>query len=396
MTTSSTAARPIFDALRPTARALPESGIVKVFNHGRGKDGLIPLWAGEGDLPTPAFISDAAHKSMLTGETYYTHNRGIPDLRQALARYFTRVYGQPFQMDEFFITGGGMQAVQLAVQATVSAGEEVLIPTPAWPNFGGALAVHGATVKSVPMTLEKDGWQLSLDRLFAAAGPKTRAIVINSPANPTGWTASREQLKAILEFARAKGLWIIADEIYGRFYFKGDLAPSFLEFRRPDDRIIFVNTFSKNWAMTGWRLGWLQAPPEIGQVIENLTQYNTSGVPTFHQRAGIVALEEGEPFLAEQLVRARKGREIVQTALSKFNSVRSTAPDGAFYSFFAIDGMTDSMKAALQLVDEANIGLAPGIAFGDSAEGYFRICFLRSAAPMEEAMTRLTGWLQKR
>jgi aspartate/methionine/tyrosine aminotransferase len=396
MTTSPAAARPIFDALRPTARALPESGIVKVFNHGRGKDGLIPLWAGEGDLPTPAFIADAAHKSMLNGETYYTHNRGIPDLRQALARYFTRVYGQPFQMDEFFITGGGMQAVQLAVQATVSPGEDVLIPTPAWPNFGGALAVNGASVKSVPMTLEKDGWQLSLDRLFAAAGPKTRAIVINSPANPTGWTASREQLKAILEFARAKGLWIIADEIYGRFYFKGDLAPSFLEFRRPDDRIIFVNTFSKNWAMTGWRLGWLQAPPEIGQVIENLTQYNTSGVPTFHQRAGIVALEEGEPFLAEQLVRARKGREIVQAALSKFNSVRSTSPDGAFYSFFAIDGMTDSMKAALQLVDEANIGLAPGIAFGDSAEGYFRICFLRSAAPMEEAMTRLTGWLQKR
>jgi aspartate/methionine/tyrosine aminotransferase len=401
MTTTAANPSPVLDALRPTAKAMPISGIMKVFNHGRYKEGLIPLWAGEGDLPTPAFIADAAAKSLQKGETFYTANRGIPDLRAALARYFTRVYGQPFSHEEFFVTCGGMQAVQLAVQATVSAGEEVLIPTPAWPNFGGALSIHGATVKAVPMTLEKDGWQLSLDRLFAAAGPKTRAIIINSPANPTGWTANRTQLKAILEFARAKGLWIIADEIYGRFYFKGEgeaaaVAPSFLEFRRPDDRIIFVNTFSKNWAMTGWRLGWLQAPVEIGHVIESLIQYNTSGVPTFHQRAGIVALEDGEPFLSEQLVRARRGRDIVQTALSKFNSVRSIAPDGAFYSFFAIDGMTDSMKSAFQLIDEAGVGLAPGIAFGQSAEGHFRICFLRSAAPLEDAMTRLTGWLQSR
>ncbi len=235
---------------------------------------------------------------------------------------------------------------------------------------------------------------MSLEKLFAAVTTRTRAIIINSPSNPTGWTASRDELEAIIEFARSRGLWIIADEIYGRFYFNGPLAPSFLEFRRPDDRLIFVNTFSKNWAMTGWRIGWLQAPPELGQIIESLVQYNTSGVATFMQRGAIAAIEDGEPFVAEQLARAKVGREIVARALGAFNSVRSVPPAGAFYSFFAIDGMQDSMKAAMQLVDEAGVGLAPGIAFGPAAEGYFRICFLRSAAPLEEAMARLASWLK--
>jgi aspartate/methionine/tyrosine aminotransferase len=390
-----TATDTLISALRPTARTLPESGIVKVFNHGRGKPGLIPMWAGEGDLPTPQFICDAAAKSMAAGETYYTANRGIPDLRTALAGYFTKLYGQPFKSDEFFVTGGGMQAVQLAVQATCGPGDEVIIPAPAWPNFAGALAIQGAKVVTVAMTLESNGWTLPLETLFAAATPKTRAIIINSPANPTGWTASRDELKAILEFARARGLWVIADEIYGRFYFNGPLAPSFLEFRRPDDRLIFVNTFSKNWAMTGWRIGWMQAPPEIGHIVESLIQYNTSGVATFMQRGAIAAIADGEPFIAEQLARAVKGREIVSRALGAFNTVHNVPPAGAFYSFFAIDGFSDSMASALRLVDEANIGLAPGIAFGPAAEGHFRICFLRSAPPLEEAMTRLSTWLQK-
>lgn len=385
---------PLIASLRPTARTLPESGISRVFNHGRYKEGLIPLWAGEGDLPTPQFIADAAAKSLAKGETFYTANRGIPDLRNALARYFSRLYGQIFSAEEFFVVGGGMQAVQLSVQATCGPGDEVIIPSPAWPNFVGALSIHGAKVIDVPMTLERDGWSLPLDKLFAAVTPKTRAIIINSPANPTGWTASRDELKAILEFARAKGLWIIADEIYGRFYFDAPLAPSFLEFRRPDDRLIFVNTFSKNWAMTGWRIGWIQAPPEMGQIIESLVQYNTSGVATFMQRAGIAAIEDGEPFIAEQLARAVKGRDIVTSALKPFNTVHSVPPAGAFYSFFAIDGMSDSMASALRLVDEAGVGLAPGIAFGNSAEGYFRVCFLRSAAPLQEAMDRLTDWLK--
>ena len=381
-------------ALRSSAVALPESGILKVFNYGRAKPGLIPLWAGEGDLPTPQFICDAATRSMQAGETFYTSNRGIPDLRQALARYYSRLYGSPFSSEEFFVTGGGMQAIQLSVQALVGAGDEVIVPTPAWPNFAGAIGTQGGRVVPVRMNYTSDGWTLPLDALFAAATEKTRAIIINSPANPTGWTASRDELAAILEFARARGIWIIADEIYTRFHFAGGLAPSFLEFRRPDDRIIFVNTFSKMWAMTGWRLGWLQAPPEIGQVIENLVQYNTSGVAVFMQRAGIAALEEGEEFAREQIARAAAGRDIVTKALAGSNKVRYVAPAGAFYAFFGIEGMGDSMAAALRLVDEANIGLAPGTAFGDGGDAYFRICFLRSTDQLQEAMTRFGNWLK--
>jgi aspartate/methionine/tyrosine aminotransferase len=229
--------------------------------------------------------------------------------------------------------------------------------------------------------------------LFGAVTSKTRAIVINSPANPTGWTATRDELSAILDFARARGIWIIADEIYARFHYSGGLAPSFLEFRRPDDRIIFVNTFSKMWAMTGWRIGWLQAPPEIGQVIENLVQYNTSGVATFMQRAAITAIEDGEGFAREQIARAAAGRDIITKALAGSNKVRYSPPAGAFYAFFGIEGLGDSMAAALRLVDEANIGLAPGTAFGEGGEAYFRICFLRSAEPLQEAMLRFDRWI---
>jgi aspartate/methionine/tyrosine aminotransferase len=386
---------PLFDALRPSARTLPASGILRVFNHGHAKPGLIPLWAGEGDLPTPAFISDAAHRSMRAGETFYTNNRGIADLRQSLARYFTRLYGQPFAMDEFFVTGGGMQALQLATQAIAGTGDEVVVPTPAWPNFEGALAIQGAKTVSVPMTFGPAGWTLPLDALFAAVGPATRAIVINSPANPTGWTASRDELKAILDFARPRGVWIIADEIYGRFHFAGGLAPSFLEFRRPDDRLILVNTFSKNWAMTGWRIGWMQAPAVLGPVIESLIQYNTSGVATFMQRGAIAAIEDGEPFVKEQIARAAAGREIVSRALATNNRVSYVAPAGAFYAFFGIEGIGDSMAAALSMIDEANVGLAPGTAFGKGAESSFRICFLRSAEPLGEAMGRLETWLRR-
>ncbi len=382
-------------ALRHSTANLPESGIVKVFNYGRTREGLIPLWAGEGDLPTPAFITDAMAKAAAAGETFYTYQRGLPPLRESLARYHQRLYGRAFAMDEFVVTGGGMQAIQLAMQMIGGEGTEIIVPTPAWPNFRGALETTGAKACEVPMTLQSNRWTLDLDRLFASANPRTRAIVINSPSNPTGWTATRDELQAILAFARRQGLWIIADEIYNRFCFTAPIAPSFQELREPGDRIIFAQTFSKNWAMTGWRIGWLQAPPELGQVIENLVQYNSSGVAAFMQRGAIAAIEDGEPFVAEQIARARAGREIVTKALQPLNSIRYAPPDGAFYAFFGIDGMDDSLAAALRVVDEANVGLAPGTAFGDAGKPYFRVCFIRSAPQLSEAMQRLSTWLTK-
>ncbi|WGD30129.1 pyridoxal phosphate-dependent aminotransferase [Ancylobacter sp. WKF20] len=387
----------LLDHIRPQALALPESGIVEVMNYGRRREGLIPLWAGEGDLPTPSFISEAATRALAAGETFYTWQRGIPELRAAIAAYMTRIYGVPEDLERYHVTGSGMQAIQIALALTLSAGEEILIPSPSWPNAAAAAEVIGARPIPVPLSFDPArGFWLDLDQLEDAITPRTRVIFINSPANPTGFVAPTQTLRGVLDIARRHGLWIIADEIYGRFYFEeGGLAPSFHEVMEPEDRILFVQTFSKNWAMTGWRLGWIEAHPSLGQVLENLIQYSTSGVAAFMQRAGVTALERGESFLTHQIERARRGRDIVAQGLATSNRVRFASPPGAFYMFFAVEGEDDTRKLALRLVDEAGIGLAPGTAFGPGGEAYLRMCFARGETQITEATDRLVTWLKK-
>lgn len=241
---------PYLSALRAEARSLPESGIVRAMNYGCEKPGLIPLWAGESDVPTPEFICEAAYRSMLAGETFYTSQRGIPELREALAAYHARLYGLDLPAERFFITGSGMQAVQIAIQAIAGQGDEIVIPTPAWPNFAATAQIVGARPVLVPMDFTPDGWMLDMDRLKAACGPRTRAIFINSPGNPTGWTASQDEIAALAAFARERGVWIIADEVYARFHYRDGIAPSFLAAAEPEDRLLIVNAFSKNWSMT--------------------------------------------------------------------------------------------------------------------------------------------------
>jgi aspartate/methionine/tyrosine aminotransferase len=389
---------PAVMTLRPEAEFAPNSGIVDVFNFGRGREGLIPLWVGEGDLPTPSFICEAATRSLAAGETFYTYQRGLPELRQALAAYHERVYGRPSDPERFYVTSGGMPAAMMAIRMVAGTGDEVLIPTPAWPNFAGAITVAGARPVGVPLTMSGRGWELDLERLSQAVTPRSRAIVINSPANPTGWTASAADLRGILDLARRRGLWIIADEIYGRFVYDSALmvgegrAPSFRDEMTEDDRILFVQTFSKNWAMTGWRLGWLETSPAYGQVIENLVQYSTSGTAAFIQRGGIAALEQGEGFVAHQIARAKKGREIV-ARLTETGLVDLPPPSGAFYAFLKVRAQGSSRDVAIRLIEEANVGLAPGSAFGDVGEGYLRLCYARKSEDLEEAVRRLSAAL---
>lgn len=386
-------------AINPQMHAVAESGIVEVFNYGRDRQGLIPLWVGEGDLATPDFIAEAARLSLAKGETFYTHQRGIPEFRETVALYMTRVYGaarggEAFQPDRFFATVGGMHALQIAMRLVAGPGDEIIVPSPAWPNFEGAIALAGARCINAPMT-SGARWSLDIDRLAGAITPATRAIIVNSPGNPTGFLATSGELVALLNLSRRHGLWIVADEIYGRLVYQGERAPSFHDVMDPDDRILFLQTLSKNWAMTGWRIGWLEAPPALGPVIENVIQYTTSGVPVFIQRAAIAAIEQGEPFIAEQLARMRQSRDIICTGLAATGRVRFAQPEAAFYLFCSIEGEKDTRSLAKRLVDEAGLGVAPGSAFGAGGEAYIRLCFARSPEQIAEATRRFSAWLAK-
>ena len=189
--------------LRPEALNAPESGIVEVMNYGRLRQGLIPLWVGEGDLPTPQFIRDAAARSLAAGETFYTWQRGIPELREALARYHERIYGGRFSTERFYVTGSGMQSLQIAVRMIAGEGDELIIPTPAWPNFAAAVGVAGARAVCVPMDYAEGRFTLDLGKIEAAISPRTRGIFVNSPSNPTGWTATRAEQEALLALSQA-------------------------------------------------------------------------------------------------------------------------------------------------------------------------------------------------
>ncbi len=384
--------------IRPDMREVTPSGIVEVFNYGRGRQGLIPLWVGEGDLPTPAFISETAKASLDRGETFYTAQAGIPDLRQAIAGYMARVYGAApggvaFSPERFFVTIGGMHAIEIATRLIAGPGDETLIPSPAWPNFVGAVETSGA--RAAPVLLDRKGrWSLDPERLAAAVTTATRAIFFNSPANPTGFVATRDEIAATLDIARRNDLWIVADEIYGRMTYDGRRAPSFHDVMAEDDKILFVQTLSKNWAMTGFRIGWLEAPPALGPAIENLVQFTSSGVPVFTQRAAVAALTEGEAFLAGQIERCRRSRDILCEGLSATGRVRFFEPEAAFYLFCAVDGFPDSCALALRLIDEAGVGAAPGAAFGPGGEGHLRLCFARDPAQIEEAARRMALWLR--
>ena len=380
------------------SRDEPNSGIIVAVNRGFGRPEVIPLWAGEGNVPTPEAFCRPAIESLLRGDTFYTWQRGIPPLREALARYHSRHYGREFSPENFFVTGGGMQSIQTIIQMIAGEDDEIILPTPAWPNYAGPLRLQGSRPREVPMEFANGKWRLDLDRLFDAITPKTRAIMINSPSNPVGWTANLDELIAVRDECRKRGLWIVGDEVYARFYYAGDegaRAPSFLDICDTEEQLLLANTFSKNWAMTGWRVGWLQAPKELGPPIERIIQYNTSGTAAFLQVGCASALDTGEDFIAEQVAKARANRDLVCAKLGEIEGIRFELPSGAFYLFFAVEGMKDSLATTLRIIDEAGVGFAPGATFGPGGEGFLRMCFLRDPAKLAEAMERFAAWMRR-
>jgi aspartate aminotransferase len=375
--------------IRQDILELEDSKIVDVWRRGFGKPGLIMLGVGEGDLPTPKFIADAAHEALLEGETFYTYKRGIPALRDALAGYHKRHWGVEIADERIAVTSAGMNAMMLAMEIAMGDGDNMVAVSPVWPNIFATAEIMGGEVRMVPLQNESDHWRLDLDKLFAACDGRTRVIYAASPGNPTGWIMPLEQIQAVVEFCRKRNIWFIADEVYNRLIYDRRVAPSALEVARPEDPVLVVNSFSKTWAMTGWRVGWMVMPLGLSHVIERLLEYNTSGGQPFLQRACVAAIEKGEDFVAEQVARCRAARDLVTQRLGGMRRVRVLRSEASFYIMFQVEGEPDSHALALKLVDQARVGLAPGSAFGTGGEGFLRLCFAASTTRLSEAMDRL-------
>jgi aspartate/methionine/tyrosine aminotransferase len=378
---------------RAAVRALTASKIRELYNEGLGRKDVLAFWVGEADQPTPEFIRRAAAESMAAGELFYTHNLGIPDLRDALARYVTRLHGKT-GAEQIAVTSAGVNALMLASQLIVEPGDRVVEVVPLWPNLLEIPKILNASVATVALEFAGPGWRLDLDRLLDALTPGTRALYLNSPNNPTGWTIGREAQKAILEHCRRHGIWIFADDAYERLYFgAGGVAPSFLDLVDEGDRVISANTFSKAWLMTGWRLGWLVVPSSLTADLGKLIEYNTSCAPVFVQRGGVAAIEEGEPLIARMLERLRRARDFLVSQLRQIPGVKAAVPDGTMYVFVGIEGMSDSLGFCKRLVREQGLGLAPGAAFGPEGEGYVRWCFAADEAKLADGVARLSRFL---
>ena len=376
-------------AARPAVRALAASKIRELFNSGIGRSDILPFWVGEPDEPTPEFIRKAGMDSIAAGETFYTHNLGIPEIRAALSDYLRGLH-KGFQTQEVVATSAGVNALMLATQLLVDPGERVVEVVPLWPNLQEIPRILGAQVETVALDFSSSGWVLDVEKLLKTLKPGTRALYINSPNNPTGWTITGADQRAILEHCRRHGIWIFADDAYERLYYEGNgVASSFLDICDPRDRVISTNTFSKTWLMPGWRLGWLVVPPELTGDLGKLIEYNTSCAPVFVQRAGVAALKQGEPVIARTVARFRKARDFLVRELNAIDGISAAVPSGTMYVFFKLHGVSDSLEFCKRLVREAGLGLAPGSAFGPAGEGFVRWCFAASDERLAEGVQRL-------
>ena len=386
-----------FPALsRIGVQTLRTSQIREVANAGLARDDVLAFWFGESDQPTPMFIREAASQALLAGRTFYTHNLGRSDLRDALSAYLTRLHGRPIAQDRLAITSAGVNALMIVAQALVEPGDRVVVVSPIWPNVMEIPRILGGQVVSVPLEPRNGRWSLDLDRLLAALTPGTRAVFINSPNNPTGWVFDPEARAVLLNHCRKLGIWILADDVYERLSYGPALnAPSFLSLADPGDRVISTNSFSKAWRMTGWRLGWMVVPPSLLAAIGVLLEYNTSCAPDFVQEGALAALTHGEDHVAALRAELAAARTQVLTGLRSIPGVEAPEPDGGFYAFFRLAGHDDSLTTAKTLVTEAGLGLAPGSAFGDEGQGWLRWCYAASAEKNAAGLERLAAWLNR-
>ena len=377
--------------MRSVIDQLPASQIREVANAGIGRADVLPFWFGESDEATPAFIREAAIRSLNDGETFYAHNLGLPELREAIAGYVASLH-PAVGAGRIAVTSSGVNALMLAMQALAGAGDEVAVVVPVWPNLTAQPAILGARVKRIALAVRDGAWTLDMDALLAAVTTETRVLLINAPNNPTGWTLTRAEQETILAHCRRTGTWLIADEVYERLYYApgARCAPSFLDVAQPDDRVVVAHSFSKSFLMTGWRLGWLVMPAMLVEAMGKLIEFNTSCAPVFVQRAALAGLAGAADFVPGLVARLQRCRDTLLPQLAALPRVTVATPVGGMYAFFRVDGEHDALAYAKRLVAEAGLGLAPGSAFGPEAEGWLRWCFAsRDPARLTEGVARL-------
>jgi aspartate/methionine/tyrosine aminotransferase len=362
--------------MREAIGRLPGSQIREVANAGLGIPDVLAFWFGESDEVTPEPVRRAAADSLLRGETFYSHNLGLAELREALRAYTAGLHGDPGP-DRIVVTSSGVTALMTAMQLLIDPADEVVVVTPVWPNLPAQPEILGARVVRVPLAPDSAGaWRLDLQRLITAVTPTTRVLLLNAPNNPTGWTMTSDEQRTLLDHCRRTGTWIVADEVYDRVWFGvGRAAPSFLDIASPQDRLVVVHSFSKSFLMTGWRLGWLVLPAGHLDAVSKLIEFNSSCAPVFVQRGGLAALGIAEEFVPQLVARLRRGRDTLCPALAALPGVLSGTPQGGMYAFFRVPGAGDSLAFAKRLVAEHGLGLAPGAAFGAEGEGWLRWCF---------------------
>ena len=382
---------------RAEITALKMSEIREVANAGFGRSDVLPFWFGESDLPTPAFIREAAIAALAEGKTFYTHNLGRQDLREALSGYLTRLHDRPIGIERLAITNSGVSALMIAAQTIVSPGDKVVVVAPVWPNVMEIPRILSGRVETVALEAENGRWRLDLDRLFAALTPDTRALFLNSPNNPTGWSLPAEDRAPILEHCRKHGIWLVADDVYERIHYGPETsAPSFLAIAHEGDRVISCNSFSKAWRMTGWRMGWMVLPPTLVAPVGVLLEYNTSCPPDFVQSGAIAALSQGDEAIADIRADLAASRDQVLAGLRALPGVTAPEPDGGMYAFFRIDGCTHSVTMAKDIIETVGLGLAPGSAFAGGGEGWLRWCYAARPEKNAAGLERLAAYIALR
>ncbi|MDQ6666398.1 MAG: pyridoxal phosphate-dependent aminotransferase [Acidobacteriota bacterium] len=392
--------------LAPAARIaesverVPHSRIRELAEIAMSMDGVLRLYFGESNLPTPDFIKRAATQALADGFTYYTENAGLPSLRSAIARHYRDLQGVTLDpANEIVITASGVQALNVGIRAVLDPGDEALVLTPAWPNGSSIVAMANAVVRQIPQPLRGDRYEIDFDALEAAVNSRTRLLLYTSPSNPLGWVATERDQDRLLDFCRRHDLWLMADEVYDRLFYAtealGTPVPSILRKATREDAVMVVHSFSKSYCMTGWRVGWLVARRDLARKATQLNEFIISHAASFAQKAAETALLEGESELVNMLERLKRNRDFCLDALRQMRGVIVPKPDGAFYVFPRIEGLADSFAFCKKLLVETKLGIAPGVAFGAGGEGSVRLCYAAEMSILEPAMERLAGFVAR-